>query len=223
MLVHVLRRQWEPTSAHVPHIAILSVLSQQKEGYALYENVFYYYVYKVRFLFLFFLAWKFPLMPPDPSTRSDIFQERHGYRLNTEKGPSPSWWHGEASSGAGALARIYGPGLRLLPLSLSSSSSSSTMASSSSSSLQPPDTPIMLYIGAGLDLSPLLTFAPGGPPYPLSTATRSIEQPYTYTSFIFVDAKPRHTFAYMVPDFNEWKTEEGRTRSVLSPPSPCQP
>jgi len=83
------------------------------------------------------------------------------------------------------------------------------------SSLQPPDTPIMLYIGAGLDLSPLLTFAPGGPPYPISTPTRSIEQSYTYTSFIFVDAKPRHTFAYMVPDFNEWKTEEGRVRNVL--------
>jgi hypothetical protein len=102
------------------------------------------------------------------------------------------------------------------------------------STLEPPPTPIMLYVGAGYDLSPLLTFAPGGSPYPIvplsdrkqaktietighekqdSTTLRPRE---TYTSFIFVDAKPRHTSTFMVPDFEEWKGLDVRVRCGLS-------
>ena len=81
----------------------------------------------------------------------------------------------------------------------------------------PPATPIMLYIGAGYDLSPLLTFAPGGPPYPIvpldaAPAPPPPQQPHTYTSFLFVDAKPRHTSAYMVADFDEWRSVDARVR-----------
>jgi hypothetical protein len=82
-----------------------------------------------------------------------------------------------------------------------------------------PSTPVMLYIGAGYDLSPLLMFAPGGPPYPIvplgqASSSHPQLQPYreTYTSFLFVDAKPRYTSAYMVPDFHEWTSVEARVR-----------
>lgn len=85
--------------------------------------------------------------------------------------------------------------------------------------LPPPPTPVMLYIGAGYDLSPLLTFAPGGPPYPIVPLSKQdhahAQVPYghdTYTSFLFVDAKPRHTSAYMVSDFHEWNSIEARVR-----------
>jgi hypothetical protein len=81
----------------------------------------------------------------------------------------------------------------------------------------------MLYIGAGYDLSPLLSFAPGGPPYPIiplsqqdSSHTEALTtyEHDTYRSFLFVDAKPRYTSAYMVADFDEWKTVEARVRSA---------
>ena len=71
-----------------------------------------------------------------------------------------------------------------------------------------PATPIMLYIGMGYDLSPLITFAPSSPPYPiipLGTAPTPSppQQPHTYTSFLFTNAKLRHTSAYMIADFDE--------------------
>ncbi|KAF8520998.1 hypothetical protein JB92DRAFT_1863083 [Gautieria morchelliformis] len=87
-----------------------------------------------------------------------------------------------------------------------------------------PPTPVMLYIGAGYDLSPLLAFAPGGPPYPIiplseqdnsHTEAVSTYEHDTYTSFLFVDAKPRYTSAYMVADFAEWTTVEARVRNIL--------
>ena len=72
-----------------------------------------------------------------------------------------------------------------------------------------PTMPIMLYISTSYDLSPLLTFTLGGPPYPIvplsaAPAPSPPQQPHTYTSFLFVDAKPRHTSAYMVADFDKW-------------------
>ncbi|KAF8579390.1 hypothetical protein K439DRAFT_1638007 [Ramaria rubella] len=89
-----------------------------------------------------------------------------------------------------------------------------------------PPTPLMLYIGAGYDLSPLLTFAPHGPPYPIVPLTaqpkpnappppRQHPTHDTYTSFLFVDAKPRHTSAFMVPDFDEWTSLDARVRNIL--------
>ena len=60
-----------------------------------------------------------------------------------------------------------------------------------------PAMPIMLYISTGYDLSPLLTFTLGGPPYPIvplgaAPAPSPPQQPHTYTS------------AYMVADFDKW-------------------
>lgn len=86
--------------------------------------------------------------------------------------------------------------------------------------LEPPATPIMLYVGAGFDLSPLLTFAPHGSPYPITDSGKPsslaiIRQPYTYSSFIFVDAKPRHTSAFMVPDFEKWMTNDSRAKYLF--------
>ncbi|GJJ14166.1 hypothetical protein Clacol_008426 [Clathrus columnatus] len=85
--------------------------------------------------------------------------------------------------------------------------------------LEPPTTPMMLYIGAGYDLSPLLTFSPHGPPYPIEPLNKYADFSYpakdSYTSFIFVDAKPRHTYAFMVPDFEEWKDVDVRIKNVL--------
>ncbi|KIJ46302.1 hypothetical protein M422DRAFT_250351 [Sphaerobolus stellatus SS14] len=94
--------------------------------------------------------------------------------------------------------------------------------SSSYPPVEPPDSRILLYIGAGYDLSPVLTFAPKGQRYPILPLSRtSCYVPpwpmhrYTYTSFIFVDAKPRHTSAFMVPDFNEWETYDARVKNVV--------
>ena len=83
-----------------------------------------------------------------------------------------------------------------------------------------PATPIMLYTGVGCDLSPLLTFAPGaagGPPYPIvllgaAPAPLPPQQPHTYTSFLFVNAKPQHTSTYVVADFDEWHSVDVRVR-----------
>ncbi|KAF8522636.1 hypothetical protein BU17DRAFT_64325 [Hysterangium stoloniferum] len=103
-----------------------------------------------------------------------------------------------------------------------SSSQLSILTAMNSNSLEPPATPIMLYIGAGYDLSPLLTFAPGGSPYPIvplgpdrARSYATLHPTETYTSFVFVDAKPRHTSAFMVPDFHEWKGIDERVRNVL--------
>lgn len=89
--------------------------------------------------------------------------------------------------------------------------------------LEPPPTPIMLYIGAGYDLSPLITFSPQASHHPIMPLEKNADFRYpvkdSFTSFIFVDAKPRHTYAFMVPDFEEWKDVDSRIKYILINPS----